>query len=81
MPHTATARKFPTELKEIRYEVEEYAAAFGLDFFRVIFKVLDYSDLNEVAAYTGFPYRYPQCARRTKRMSHSTTTTEKKDMR
>jgi stage V sporulation protein R len=59
MTHTAAARKFPTQLKEIKYEVEEYAAAFGLDFFKVIFEVLDYSDLNEVAAYTGFPYRYP----------------------
>jgi stage V sporulation protein R len=51
--------KFPTELKEIKYEVEDHARSFGLDFFKVIFEVLDYRALNEVAAYTGFPYRYP----------------------
>ena len=53
------ARKFPTELKEMKYEIEAYAQNFGLDFFPVIFEVLDYKDLNEVAAYGGFPQRYP----------------------
>jgi len=53
------ALKFPTELKEIKYEVEDHARAFGLDFFQIIFEVLDYREINEVAAYSGFPYRYP----------------------
>jgi stage V sporulation protein R len=53
------ARKFPTELKKMKYEIEVYARDFGLDFFPVIFEVLDYKDLNEVAAYGGFPRRYP----------------------
>ena len=53
------ARKFPTELKKMKYEIEAYAQNFGLDFFPVIFEVLDYKDLNEVAAYGGFPQRYP----------------------
>jgi stage V sporulation protein R len=51
--------KFPTELKEIKYEIEEHAKAFGLDFFLTIFEILDYRSLNEVAAYLGFPTRYP----------------------
>ncbi|MEE9611867.1 MAG: SpoVR family protein [Desulfatiglandales bacterium] len=51
--------KFPTELKEAKYEIEEHALAFGLDFFQIIFEVLDYQELNEVAAYLGFPSRYP----------------------
>jgi stage V sporulation protein R len=51
--------KFPTELKETKYEIEEHARAFGLDFFQIIFEVLDYRELNEVAAYLGFPSRYP----------------------
>ncbi len=34
--------KFPTELKEAKYEIEEHALAFGLDFFQIIFEVLDY---------------------------------------
>ena len=34
-------------------------ASFGLDFFETIFEVLDYDELNKVAAYGGFPTRYP----------------------
>ena len=32
---------------------------YGLDFFDTIFEVLDYQRMNEVAAYGGFPTRYP----------------------
>jgi stage V sporulation protein R len=59
MSMSLPATKFPTELKEIKYEIEDHARAFGLDFFKVIFEVLDYRELNEVAAYAGFPCRYP----------------------
>jgi stage V sporulation protein R len=59
MPASATAAKFPTELKGIKYEIQDHAKTFGLDFYQVIFEVLDYRELNEVAAYGGFPYRYP----------------------
>jgi stage V sporulation protein R len=59
MAMTSAVFKFPTELKEIKYEIEDHAKAFGLDFFRVIFEVLDYRELNEVAAYSGFAHRYP----------------------
>jgi len=59
MSVSSAALKFPTELKEIKYEIQDHARAFGLDFFQVIFEVLDYWELNEVAAYSGFPYRYP----------------------
>ena len=51
--------KFPTELKEMKYEIEEHARSFGLDFFHIIFEILDYRELHEVAAYLGFPSRYP----------------------
>ena len=33
--------------------------SYGLDFFETIFEVLDYDELNEIAAYGGFPTRYP----------------------
>ena len=33
--------------------------AFGLDFFETVFEVLTYDELNMVAAYGGFPNRYP----------------------
>ena len=40
-------------------EIEGYAASFGLDFFETVFEMLDYDEMNEVAAYGGFPTRYP----------------------
>jgi stage V sporulation protein R len=49
----------PRDLAEVRVEVEEYARAYGLDFFDTIFEVLDYKQMNQVAAYAGFPTRYP----------------------
>ena len=47
------------ELEAIRKEVEGYAREYGLDFFEVIFEILDFDKLNEVASYMGFPTRYP----------------------
>ena len=34
-------------------------ASFGLDFWDVEFEILDYKRMNEVAAFGGFPVRYP----------------------
>src|ERR1700756_3932560 len=49
----------PTNLRELQREIEGYARAYGLDFYETIFEVLEAEDLNEVAAYGGFPTRYP----------------------
>jgi len=49
----------PPHLSALRGEIEAHARSYGLDFFRVIFEVLDYRKLNQVAAYGGFPTRYP----------------------
>jgi len=46
-------------LAALQGEIEKEARAYGLDFFPVIFEVLDYRKLNQVAAYGGFPTRYP----------------------
>jgi len=51
--------KFPTELKKMKYEIRGYADAYGLDYYDIIFEVLDYKGMNEVASYGGFPTRYP----------------------
>jgi len=40
-------------------EIEGYARGFGLDFFPVIFEMLDFEEINMVASYGGFPTRYP----------------------
>ncbi len=49
----------PPHLASLKREIEAHARSFGLDFFPVIFEVLDYRKLNQVAAYGGFPTRYP----------------------
>jgi stage V sporulation protein R len=46
-------------LQELKVEIEAYARDFGLDFFETIFEVLSTDELNMVAAYGGFPTRYP----------------------
>ena len=47
------------ELEAWREKIEGYARSYGLDFFPVIFEILDWNQMNEVASYGGFPNRYP----------------------
>ncbi len=47
------------ELEILRREIHGYALEYGLDFFKVSFEILTYDQMNEVAAYGGFPTRYP----------------------
>jgi stage V sporulation protein R len=49
----------PPEIERARRQIETHAREYGLDFYDVVFEVLDYDQLNEVAAYGGFPTRYP----------------------
>ena len=49
----------PRYLWEIQVEIEGYARGFGLDFFDTFFEVVNYDQMNEIAAYGGFPTRYP----------------------
>jgi stage V sporulation protein R len=49
----------PPHLRVLKDEIEGYAREYGLDFFDTIFEVVDADDLNEIAAYGGFPTRYP----------------------
>jgi stage V sporulation protein R len=49
----------PPALRSLKEEIEGYARGYGLDFYETIFEVLDAEDLNEVAAFGGFPTRYP----------------------
>jgi stage V sporulation protein R len=51
--------RLPAHLQAIKEEIEGYARGYGLDFYETIFEVIDADDLNEVAAYGGFPTRYP----------------------
>ncbi|MFQ5894224.1 MAG: SpoVR family protein [Nitrospinota bacterium] len=47
------------ELRRWQQRVEEAARGFGLDFCEIIFEVVDYERMNAVAAYGGFPTRFP----------------------
>ncbi|TET38384.1 MAG: SpoVR family protein [Planctomycetota bacterium] len=49
---------FTRELLDAKLEIEGYAREYGLDFFDTIFEILDYYEINMVAAYGGFPTRY-----------------------
>jgi stage V sporulation protein R len=47
------------ELQAAWEEIENYGRGYNLDFYPIIYKVLDYETLYEVAALGGFPIRYP----------------------
>ena len=47
------------ELQEIASNLAVIAKDAGLDFFTTSFELVDYQQLNEIAAYGGFPTRYP----------------------
>jgi len=52
-------RELTPELAEIQVETEELARSYGLDMFETIYEIVDIEQLNAVAAYGGFPVRYP----------------------
>jgi len=51
--------RLPANLEAAREEIEQIARDYGLDFFPIIYEVLDYRTLYETAAFGGFPTRYP----------------------
>lgn len=51
--------KLPPELQEQVSSIWEASVEAGLDCFPTIFELIDYAQLAEIAAYGGFPTRYP----------------------
>lgn len=49
----------PQYLSTIQREIEAHGKAYGLDFWDISFEILDYKRMQEVAAFGGFPVRYP----------------------
>lgn len=47
------------ELERERVKIEKAARSVGLDFFETVFELVTYDQLNQIAAYGGFPVRYP----------------------
>src|SRR5438067_1019541 len=54
-----TLAPFPEELLAAKKQIRERARSYGLDFFPVIYEMCDYEQMNQIAAYGGFPQRYP----------------------
>ncbi len=48
-----------TGLMQLARHIEAEARGAGLDSYEVVFEMLDARDVNAVAAYAGFPLRYP----------------------
>jgi stage V sporulation protein R len=59
MPPPPSRTSLPPYLRAEQERIEAVARAAGLDFFPVIFEMLSYDQINEIAAYGGFPNRYP----------------------
>src|SRR5262245_15691723 len=59
MPQFATNTELPRYLGIEQEKIEKIARSHGLDFFPVMFEMLSYDQMNEIAAYGGFPNRYP----------------------
>jgi stage V sporulation protein R len=55
----STVRGLPPEIRAAQDEIEERARSYGLDFFPTIFEVVDYEEMSMLAAFGGFPLRYP----------------------
>lgn len=49
----------PPDLAALQRKVEKVAVGHGLKTFPVVFEVVDYAQMSQLAAYTGFPVRYP----------------------
>ncbi|RLB38132.1 MAG: SpoVR family protein, partial [Deltaproteobacteria bacterium] len=59
MAQFALKTALPNYLRDEQKRIEEFVRGVGLDIFPTIFEVLSYDQMNEVAAYGGFPTRYP----------------------
>ena len=47
------------ELERERVRILKIAEGYGLDCFETIFEIITYDQINQFAAYGGFPVRYP----------------------
>jgi stage V sporulation protein R len=59
MPARLHSTDLTAELHEHQRAIKAKAQDYGLDFFEVVFEVLPFEVMNQIAAYGGFPIRYP----------------------
>jgi stage V sporulation protein R len=55
----STHRPLPDVIRRAQDELWEIACGYGLDCFETIFEMVDYEEMSMLAAYGGFPTRYP----------------------
>src|SRR3954451_6041506 len=59
MAQFALKTSLPAYLRSWQDKIADIAKGYGLDFFPTVFEILSYDQMNEIAAYSGFPNRYP----------------------
>jgi len=47
------------QVREAQEEIESHAIEMGFDFFPIVYEMCSHETISEVAAYGGFPTRYP----------------------
>jgi len=57
--NTIPGLKLPEEISKLIPTIIKACSDFGLDFYPIIVQMLTYAEISEVAAYGGFPVRYP----------------------
>ena len=55
----STQRPLPDDIREAQDRMQKLAREYGLDFFETIFEMVDYEEMSMLAAFGGFPIRYP----------------------
>src|SRR4051794_26835593 len=59
MSEFALKTALPQYLRVEQERIQKIAANEGLDFFPIVFEILTYDQMNEIAAYGGLPNRFP----------------------
>ncbi len=59
MPEFALKTSIPAYLRREQEKIEAVAREAGLDFFPIVYEMLTYDQMNEIASFGGFPQRYP----------------------
>lgn len=57
--NTIPGLEIPKEIKAAIPHIFQVCRDFGLDFYETVVEFLTYDDISEIAAYGGFPVRYP----------------------
>jgi stage V sporulation protein R len=57
--NTIPGVEIPKEIKAAIPHIFKVCKDFGLDYYKTVIEFLTYDDISEIAAYGGFPVRYP----------------------